>query len=254
MATITCDQLSLTFRTRVRGSQTLKDLALNFFTRRPREPEPEVRALEDVSFEVNEGERLGILGPNGAGKSSLLRTLAGIYRPTSGTCQVQGKVCSLFNIALGFEPDASGWQNILYRGYLQRETPQSIRAKMQEIADFSELGDALDRPVRHYSSGMLVRLAFSIATSIEPEILLVDEVLSAGDLAFTEKARQRIHQLIRKARILVMVSHDLKAFTDFCDRAIWLDHGRIQADGAVDEVVAAYQGRTATGCRQLAAC
>ncbi len=200
----------------------------------------EVRALRDVTLHIGDGERLGVLGANGSGKSTLLRLLAGVYQPTAGRRHVQGKVASLFELALGFEREASGWKNILYRGYLQGETARSMRARALEIAEFSELGSFLDLPVRYYSAGMLVRLAFSIATAIDPEVLLVDEVLGAGDLAFQIKAQERLREMMGRARILVVVSHDLKALSGLCDRAVWLDHGRVQSDGSVEEVSAAY--------------
>src|SRR5262249_49566117 len=151
-----------------------------------------------------EGERVGVLGHNGAGKSTLLKLLAGVYPPTRGRRVVEGQISSLFDIALGFEIEATGWDNIRYRGYLQGETPDSIGEKMQPIADFSELGEFLNVPVRYYSAGMMVRLAFSIATAIDPEVLLVDEVLGAGDLAFQAKARQRMKEMIERARLLVL--------------------------------------------------
>src|SRR5262249_22579859 len=154
--------------------------------------------------------------------SSLLKLLAGIYPPTQGRRVVEGSISSLFDIALGFEPEASGWENIAYRGYLQGETPRSIRGKMQAIADFTELGDFLQMPVRHYSAGMLVRLAFAIATAIDPEVLLVDEVLSVGDMAFQQKARQRMREMMAKAKLIVMVSHDLESLSKLCDRGVWL--------------------------------
>jgi ABC-type polysaccharide/polyol phosphate transport system ATPase subunit len=149
-------------------------------------------------------------------------------------------VSSLFDIALGFEPGASGWENIAYRGYLQGETPRSIKSKMQPIAEFSELGEFLDMPVRYYSSGMLVRLAFSIATAVDPEILLVDEVLAAGDAAFQAKANHRMRELISRARAVIIVSHNLDSLRELCERVIWLDHGRLRAIGPPDEVIAAY--------------
>jgi lipopolysaccharide transport system ATP-binding protein len=153
---------------------------------------------------------------------------------------VDGRISALFDLALGFEADASGWENIYYRGYLQGETPRSVRAKMQGIADFSELGDFLNMPVRYYSAGMIVRLAFSISTAIEPEILLVDEVLAAGDMAFQDKARQRMREMMNKARLIVMVSHDLPSLGGLCERGIWLDHGRLRQDGPIAEVIAGY--------------
>jgi len=170
----------------------------------------------------------------------LLRLLAGVYPPTAGRRQVTGHICSLFDISLGFEQDASGWDNILYRGYLQGETPRTIRSKVQPIADFSELGEFLDMPVRYYSSGMKVRLAFSIATAIEPEILIIDEVLSAGDMAFQVKARERMLALMSSARAVIVVSHDLSALKLMCDNVLWLDHGKMHMLGPAESVIEAY--------------
>lgn len=240
MAHITLDNLSLTFRVRQRRRIALKDFLLHRMFLQSVNPVMEVHALRNVNLEVREGDRLGIVGHNGAGKSTLLKTLAGVYPPTGGRRIVDGQVSSLFDLTLGFEPDASGWENIAFRGYLQGETPKSIRAKMQAIAEFSELGDFLNTPVRYYSSGMTVRLAFSIATAIEPEILLVDEVLSAGDLAFQKKAQSRMREMISKARLIVMVSHDLGSLEKFCNKAVWLDHGQVQQIGPTTEVLAAY--------------
>ena len=196
--------------------------------------------MEGINLAVDEGDRLGIIGHNGAGKSTLLRLLAGVYPPTAGRRQVTGHICSLFDISLGFEQDASGWDNILYRGYLQGETPRTIRSKVQPIADFSELGEFLDMPVRYYSSGMKVRLAFSIATAIEPEILIIDEVLSAGDMAFQVKARERMLALMSSARAVIVVSHDLSALKLMCDNVLWLDHGKMHMLGPAESVIEAY--------------
>jgi lipopolysaccharide transport system ATP-binding protein len=239
MIAIRLDDVSLTFHVRGHGRISLKEYLVQGKFRRTHRGK-EVRALEHVSLSISNGERVGIIGHNGAGKSTLLKLLAGVYLPTDGRREVWGQISSLFQISLGFEQDASGWENIMFRGYLQGETPRSIRAKMQPIAEFSELGDFLDMPVRYYSSGMLVRLAFAIATAIEPDILLVDEVLSAGDMAFQIKARQRMQGLIDKARVVVVVSHELSSLSQLCDRVLWLDHGRICMEGPVDEVVAAY--------------
>ncbi len=200
----------------------------------------EVQALKNLNLEIREGERIGIIGHNGAGKSTLLKVLAGIYSPTEGNITVEGNISSLFDLALGFEQEASGWENIYYRGYLQGETPQSIRPKMQPIAEFSELGHFLDMPVRYYSAGMKVRLAFAIATAIDPEILLVDEVLSVGDMAFQEKARQRMREMMSRARLIVMVSHELRSIQSLCQRVVWMDHGNIRMVGEPDEVIKAY--------------
>lgn len=200
----------------------------------------EFNSLKDISFEVRAGECLGIVGPNGAGKSTLLKLLAGIYLPASGKRVVQGKISSLFDISLGFEAEASGWENISYRSYLQGETPATVRDKIDAIAEFSELGEFLHMPVRCYSAGMKVRLAFSIATAINPEILLVDEALSAGDLAFQDKARQRIQELMEKAKLIVLVSHDLQSLGKLCDQIAWMDHGQIRRIGDPASTMRAY--------------
>jgi ABC-type polysaccharide/polyol phosphate transport system ATPase subunit len=240
MARIELDRVSLTFKVRQYNKLTLKEFVVRRMFRRTINPTLEVPALKDVTLSIAEGDRLGIIGHNGAGKSTLLKVLAGIYPPTSGERIVEGRISSLFDIALGFELDATGWENINYRGFLQGETPATIRAKTEAIADFSELGHFLDMPVRYYSAGMMVRLAFAIATAIEPEILLIDEVLGAGDLAFQEKARQRMRDMMAKARLICLVSHDLGSIMKLCQRAIWLDHGRLRATGEPAAVVDAY--------------
>jgi ABC-type polysaccharide/polyol phosphate transport system ATPase subunit len=240
MARIELHNLGLTFRIRQHRRITLKEFLVGQMFRRSLNPIVEVRALQDVCLQFREGERVGILGHNGAGKSTLLKVLAGVYPPTQGRRIVEGRISSLFDIALGFEGDASGWENIAYRGYLQGETPKTIRSKMQPIADFSELGDFLNMPVRYYSAGMMVRLAFSIATTIEPEILLVDEVLSVGDMAFQEKAGRRMREMMAKAQLIIVVSHDLDSLARLCDRAVWMDHGRVRQVGPTAEVSAAY--------------
>jgi ABC-type polysaccharide/polyol phosphate transport system ATPase subunit len=240
MARLELDHVDLTFKVRSCNVITLKEFLLGkIFTNKTR-PNMEVHALKNVSFCVEQGERLGIIGHNGAGKSTMLKTLAGVYQPTRGKRIIEGRVSSLFEIALGFEPEASGWENISFRSYLQGETPKTISKKRQAIADFTELGDFLKMPVRYYSAGMLVRLAFSIATSIDPEILLVDEVLAAGDLAFQEKARNRMKEMMARAHLMVMVSHDLGSIQTLCDRAIWMDHGSVRMFGKAQDVIGAY--------------
>jgi lipopolysaccharide transport system ATP-binding protein len=240
MKLIELNDVSLHFHVRCRQGTSLKDFLLHSLLGERKE-KMTVKALERVDLHVEQGERLGIIGHNGAGKSTLLKLLAGIYPPTSGTRRVMGRVSSLFDISLGFEPEANGWDNIRFRSYLQGETPRTVEARMKAIADFSELGKFLDTSVRHYSAGMLVRLAFSVATAIEPEILIVDEVLSAGDCAFQAKARQRMQALISRAQAVVAVSHDLASIAQLCNRVIWLDHGRVRMAGETREVIDAYQ-------------
>jgi ABC-type polysaccharide/polyol phosphate transport system ATPase subunit len=240
MTLIQLEDVSLKFTVRCHGRISLKEYLLQGRFRRGKRTNIEVQALENINLRIGEGDRIGIIGSNGAGKSTLLKLLAGIYPPSSGTRSVFGQISSLFDITLGFELDATGWDNIAFRSYLQGETPSTIREKVQPIAEFSELGDFLNMPVRYYSSGMMVRLAFSISTAIEPELLLVDEVLSAGDLAFQAKARQRIHDLMNNARAVVVVSHDLGSLAQLCERVLWLDRGHIRMSGPTDQVIAAY--------------
>ena len=242
MARIELDGVSLTFRVRQKSRLTLKEWFLKRMWRGAVNPLLTIPALQDVSFAVEQGERVGVIGHNGAGKSTLLKLLAGVYMPSAGRRVVEGRISSLFDISLGFEFDANGWENIRFRSYLQGETPRSVRLKEEAIAEFSELGDKfLSMPVRYYSAGMLVRLAFSIATAIEPEVLLVDEVLSAGDLNFQHKARARMREMMARAHLFVMVSHDLDSLEMFCDRLIWMDHGRVRRIGPAAEIIAAYR-------------
>jgi lipopolysaccharide transport system ATP-binding protein len=252
MALIELNNVGLTFRVRSYGRITFKEYLLKGMFRRRASTTMEVRALQDINLRLGEGERIGIIGPNGAGKSTLLRVLAGVYTPTAGKRIVTGKIASLFDITLGFELEANGWENIAFRSYFQGENPRTIREKIDEIAEFSELGEYLDMSLRYYSAGMMVRLAFAIATTIEPEILLIDEVLSAGDMAFQCKARARIHQLLDHARVVAMVSHDLHSISKMCDRAIWLDHGRVRQFGPAAQVIAAYEQHAVAAQQQAA--
>ena len=252
MAKIALDDVSLTFDIRQSHKITLKEFVVQRMFRNAARQRMQVRALQNVSFAVEDGQRLGIIGHNGAGKSTLLRLLAGIYPPSSGQREVEGRISSLFDIALGFESEASGWENIGFRSYLQGETPKTIKDKIQPIAEFSELGDFLKMPVRYYSAGMSVRLAFSIATAIEPEILLVDEVLSVGDMAFQDKARRRMYEMMSKAKIIVMVSHDLSSIKKICNRVIWMEHGTVREIGPPASVIAAYTRSVQGEARQAA--
>jgi lipopolysaccharide transport system ATP-binding protein len=247
MPQIDLKNASMYFRVREQYQITLKEFVLKGMFRRSVNPVMEVRALQDVSLRFEEGDRVGVLGGNGAGKSTLLRLLAGIYTPTLGRRRVKGRISSLFELSLGFEMEASGRQNILYRGYLQGESPASMRVKMKEIAEFCELGRYLDIPVRFYSAGMLVRLAFSIATTVKPEILLIDEVLGAGDMAFQTKARQRMREMMSQAKIIVVVSHDLNSLDAMCDKGVWLHQGRVHMVGPMKEVCEAYRKQAQHG-------
>jgi ABC-type polysaccharide/polyol phosphate transport system ATPase subunit len=240
MARIELADATLTFALRRTKNVTLKQYLLKGMFLRSVNPKVPVRALDRITLTARDGDRIGVIGHNGAGKSTLLKLIAGVYPPTSGIRVVDGRICSLFDIALGFEHEATGWDNIRYRSYLQGETPRSLDRKIGEIAEFTELGEFLSVPVRYYSAGMLVRLAFSIATAVEPEVLLIDEVLSVGDHAFQAKAMARMNQLMSRSRLMVMVSHDMSSVARMCNRAVLLEHGTLIRDGDPDAVVAAY--------------
>ena len=186
-----------------------------------------VKALEDITIDIRDGDRVGLVGNNGAGKTTLLRVLAGIYEPAIGTLSVHGKVAALLDVSMGLDPDATGFENIYLRGIMEGLKPAVIRNRIDEIAEFSELGDYLNMPVRTYSSGMMLRLAFSISTSVEADILIMDEWLSVGDADFSIKAANRMDDLVNKASILVIASHDLALVDRLCNRVIRLEHGRI---------------------------
>jgi len=233
---------------------TLKEYVVQgLFRRGKRAARPIIHALRDMSFEIGDDERVGIIGRNGAGKSTLLRTVGGIYPVARGRRTVQGSVCALFDIALGFEPEATGRQNVYYRSYLQGETPDTIEAKLPDIAEFCELGDFLDLPLRCYSHGMIMRLAFAIATSSAPEILLIDEVFGTGDLAFRKKAQERIKVFMKRAKIVIMVGHHLEFLQEFCQRVLWLDKGSLRADGPAKDVIAEYIGTVENAPRPVQA-
>lgn len=199
-----------------------------------------LHAIQNVSLTIQNGERVAIIGHNGAGKSTLLKIISGIYPPTSGTLQVEGRISSMFELATGFEMEQSGWDNIYLRGLMLGETPQSIREKMEEIAAFSELGDFLNVPVKYYSSGMFVRLSFSVSTAIRPDILLLDEVVSAGDASFIQKANRRMKEMMAISNIMVLVTHSMADAVDMCNRCVWLDKGKILMDGDPGVVTGEY--------------
>ena len=202
-----------------------------------------VTALEDVSFELSAGDRLGLVGANGAGKTTLLKVLYGIYGPTSGSLASLGRRDALFNINLGFRSQASGRRNIVLRGLISGWNMREIDQRMNEIIDFSELGDFIDMPVESYSQGMTARLAFAIATSFEPEILLMDEWIGAGDKAFRDKAKARLEKMVTKAGIIVLATHDNALLQRVCNRIISLEHGRIAWDGGAAEYFASQNAK-----------
>jgi ABC-type polysaccharide/polyol phosphate transport system ATPase subunit len=199
-----------------------------------------VRALDNVSLTINHGDQVGIIGHNGAGKSTMLRVFAGIYEPSQGTISIEGRVSPLFNTSPGLDLDDTGYENIVTCGLLLGMTRAEIERKLPEIEAFSELSDYLALPARTYSSGMLVRLGFAIATAIDPEILLLDEELGAGDARFAMQAAKRVKGLIDRSSIMVLASHSAELISQMCNRAILLDHGRVVADGPTKDVLELY--------------
>jgi len=200
-----------------------------------------IKALDDVSLAIAEGERVGLIGLNGAGKTTLLKVMSGIYPPTAGTARTTGHVCPMFEFATGFEMNQTGYDNIRIRGMLLGMTRDEIERKLPEIAAFTELGKFLDYPVKTYSAGMFIRLAFAVSTSVNPEILLIDEVMGAGDIRFADRAKRRMLEFMEQGKILVFSSHSMEMLMSFCSRTIWLEAGRIAMDGPTDAVIAAYR-------------
>ena len=199
-----------------------------------------VRALDNVSLTINHGDQLGLIGHNGAGKSTMLRVLAGIYEPSLGSVTVEGHVSPLFNVSAGLDLDDSGYENIVTCALLLGMSRDEIERKIPEIAEFSELSDYLGLPARTYSTGMLVRLGFAIATAIDPEILLLDEWLGAGDARFAARAAKRVEAMIERSSIMVLASHSDELIRQMCNRVILLDHGRVLADGPTTDVLDMY--------------
>lgn len=199
-----------------------------------------VKALHNLTFNVYDGDRVGIVGHNGAGKSTLLRLLSGVYPASSGVASVQGKIGSLIDISLGIDPEASGRENICMRAALLGISKAELKKEMENIIEFSELGDFIEMPVRTYSTGMHLRLAFSVSTIIRPEILLMDEWLSVGDQGFCQKAEIRMAELVKSSNILIIASHSKDLILKSCSRALWLDHGCIRMDASAEDVCSAY--------------
>ena len=199
------------------------------------------RALNDINLEINNGDRLGIIGPNGAGKTTLLKILAGIYEPTSGTCKSEGSITSLINLGIGIHPELTGYENIITQLLMNGIRKNKAEKMVPDIAKFSELESFLDMPIKAYSSGMLMRLCFSIATSMDPAILLMDEWLSTGDYLFIEKAKTRVGEMLSRAKIVVFGSHDLSLVQEICNKAIYINKGKIVSYGTPDNVINVYK-------------
>jgi ABC-type polysaccharide/polyol phosphate transport system ATPase subunit len=225
------------------GQKLMRDHLVHFFQYRKKE---RFFALKHVTFQINPGESMAVIGPNGAGKSTLLSLVAGLSQPDEGAVIVNGRVAALLELGAGFHPDLTGAENIRLNALLLGLTRKRIGELFDEIVEFAEIGDFISEPLRTYSSGMMMRLAFSVAINVDPEILLVDEVLAVGDAAFQEKCFERVRQFRRSGKTLLCVSHASGMVQKLCDRALWLDHGTVVMTGPIHEVMEAYAGnRTA---------
>ncbi|HEY1334021.1 MAG TPA: ABC transporter ATP-binding protein, partial [Myxococcaceae bacterium] len=242
---IVLTEVSKSFRksTIRREHTTLKSELVRWLKRqkRPEAPSSVIPALRDVSLSVPRGKTFGLVGRNGSGKSTLLKLVTGIYAPTNGKVEVHGRISALLELGAGFHPDFSGRENIFVNGIILGMSRREIRSRLDEIVDFSELGEFIDEPVRTYSSGMYARLAFAVATHVDPEILLIDEILSVGDEHFGRKSTAKMEEFRKAGKTILLVTHDLNTLQRRCDQAAWLDAGVLKASGSPVEVVAAYR-------------
>jgi lipopolysaccharide transport system ATP-binding protein len=242
MDAIVCENVCKRFRvvTIPKHASFKKQLVgLEFLKRRPPN-ELFVDAVSDVGFSVKRGEAIGIIGRNGSGKTTLLRLLAGIYKPNSGSIKISGEVAPLLSLGVGFHPDMTGRENVKINGLVLGLSPKQIERKYDEIVEFSELAEFIDVPVRTYSSGMYMRLAFSIAVSVDPDVLLLDEVLAVGDEAFAAKCFARMREFKERGKTIVLVSHDSHTIASWCDTALWMERGRAREQGEVGHVIDHY--------------
>lgn len=235
---ITANNISVSYRMSHDKIQSIKEYLVALVKRKL--AYEEFHALNDVSFEIKKGEVVGIVGNNGAGKSTLLKVISGILRPTKGNVELGGNVVPMLELGSGFDYDLTGRENVFLNGAILGYSESFLRSKYDEIVEFSELGEFIDIPVRNYSSGMVMRLAFSIASMVSPDILIVDEILAVGDAAFQEKSHNRMMELMSHGTTVLLVSHSIDQVRSLCDRVIWLDHGNVMAIGEANEICDRY--------------
>lgn len=237
---IKIENVTQRFRVIHERPDTLRELFAKFF--RPRHDFHDFEAIKNISFEVRQGEMVGILGRNGSGKSTLLKIIAGVYRPSSGRVEVHGTIAPLIELGAGFHPELTGRENILLNGLLLGFSKQEMLERERKIVEFAEIGDFIDAPVKQYSSGMFTRLAFSVATEVNPQILLVDEILAVGDADFQTKCFERIDRFRDAGKTILFVTHSVGQVLKHCNRAILLDKGQLMLDGVPEQVVRFYEG------------
>src|SRR5262249_24936215 len=244
---IELNNVSLRFVNYADKQYSLKRAALDLILRRESAvPRAEFWALRDITLKIEQGERAGVVGSNGAGKSTLLRLLARIYPPTSGQVTIRGSVAPLIEMGAGFNPELSGTDNIVFNGAMLGFSRTQMLARVDGIYEFTGLREFADLPLKYYSSGMYMKLAFAIATEVHPDILLIDESLGVGDAAFLEKAKARLRRLMDRSKAVILVSHNMDSLRELCSRGLWIQRGRLVADGPIDDVVDGYLDWTAT--------
>lgn len=246
MSSISVDELSIKFRIYHDHSPSLKDVVAGFFSSRKSTSYSDFWAVNQVSLQIKAGERVGIVGRNGAGKSTLLKALCRIYEPSSGSVRVTGHIAPLLEIGAGFHPEFTGRENIHLNGAILGFSRAQLASIEEEVINFAELQEFIDTPVKYYSTGMYLRLAFSIATAVQPEILILDEMFAGGDAGFVQKATARMKRAVEAASIMVLVSHDLALLESMCTRVIWMDKGKVLQDGPAKDVMALYTASSTT--------
>ena len=232
--------VSMKFNLGVEKDNSLKMIFINLFTPRKKKKKDYFWALKDIDFRINKGDVVGIIGANGAGKSTLLKVVSGVYKPTTGTVEVNGKISPMIELGAGFDPELTARENIYLNGAILGYSKEFLEEKFDEIVEFSELKDFLDVPVKNFSSGMVAKLAFSISTIVDPEVLIVDEILSVGDIKFQEKSKNKMMSMIEGGTTVLYVSHSIDSIKELCSKVIWLDHGKIVKMGDAKEICDEY--------------
>ena len=232
--------VSMKFNLGVEKDNSLKMIFINLFTPRKKKKKDYFWALKDIDFRINKGDVVGIIGANGAGKSTLLKVVSGVYKPTTGTVEVNGKISPMIELGAGFDAELTARENIYLNGAILGYSKEFLEEKFEEIVEFSELREFLDVPIKNFSSGMVAKLAFSISTIVDPEVLIVDEILSVGDIKFQEKSKSKMMSMIEGGTTVLYVSHSIDSIKELCSKVIWLDHGEIVKMGDTKEICDEY--------------